>query len=147
MTCIVTIKNSKIDDDTSKTTKIYPLPHMYVIKDIVPVGTKQLSNRSFKRNIIMFSVMLCHCWFTLQDMNNFYAQYKYIEPYLKRKSDDVDAPGKKQSFLQSPEDRSKLVSLIFRWLGYMWFLIWRYISNVGWDVWVYHMCVLQYGLS
>ena len=43
-------------------------------------------------------------------MNNFYAQYKYIEPYLKRKSDDVDSPGKKEAFLQSPEDRLKLVS-------------------------------------
>merc|ERR1740130_477073 len=25
-----------IDDDTSKATKIYPLPHMYVLKDLVP---------------------------------------------------------------------------------------------------------------
>ena len=27
----------KIDDNLSKTTKIYPLPHMFVIKDLVPV--------------------------------------------------------------------------------------------------------------
>ena len=27
---------SKIDENTSKTTKIYPLPHMYVIMDLVP---------------------------------------------------------------------------------------------------------------
>merc|ERR1712038_1210830 len=45
----------KIDANTSKTTKIYPLPHMYVVKDIVP------------------------------DMGNFYAQYMAIEPYLKKK--------------------------------------------------------------
>ena len=44
-------------------------------------------------------------------MNNFYAQYKYIEPYLKRKQDDVDAPGVKESFLQSPADRAKLVRI------------------------------------
>jgi succinate dehydrogenase (ubiquinone) iron-sulfur subunit len=28
----------KIDQNTSKATKIYPLPHMYVIKDLVPVS-------------------------------------------------------------------------------------------------------------
>lgn len=26
-----------IDQNTSKKTKIYPLPHMYIIKDLVPV--------------------------------------------------------------------------------------------------------------
>jgi succinate dehydrogenase (ubiquinone) iron-sulfur subunit len=39
----------------SKPTKIYPLPHMYVVKDLVP------------------------------DMVNFYKQYKSIEPWLQRK--------------------------------------------------------------
>lgn len=28
----------KIDDNTSKTSKIYPLPHMFVIKDLIPVS-------------------------------------------------------------------------------------------------------------
>nr|XP_023028059.1 succinate dehydrogenase [ubiquinone] iron-sulfur subunit, mitochondrial-like [Leptinotarsa decemlineata] len=46
---------SKIDTTPGKTTKIYPLPHMYVVKDLVP------------------------------DMNNFYKQYKSIEPWLQRK--------------------------------------------------------------
>lgn len=41
-------------DDSSKATKVYPLPHMYVIKDLVP------------------------------DMNLFYAQYTSIEPWLQR---------------------------------------------------------------
>jgi len=36
-------------------TKIYPLPHMYVVKDLVP------------------------------DLTHFYKQYKSIEPYLKKK--------------------------------------------------------------
>lgn len=27
----------KIEKDTEKATKIYPLPHMYVVKDLVPV--------------------------------------------------------------------------------------------------------------
>ncbi|CAF3690512.1 unnamed protein product [Rotaria socialis] len=46
----------KIDESTSKPLKIHPLPHMYVIKDLVP------------------------------DFTNFYMQYKMIEPYLKRKT-------------------------------------------------------------
>lgn len=45
----------RIDVDTSKTTKIYPLPHLYVVKDLVP------------------------------DLTHFYQQYKSIQPWLKRK--------------------------------------------------------------
>merc|ERR1712213_181297 len=52
----------------TKNVKVYPLPHMYVVKDLVP------------------------------DMSNFYAQYRSIEPYLKKK-------GVKQ------EDRAKLDGL------------------------------------
>uniref|UniRef100_A0A674MWX4 Succinate dehydrogenase [ubiquinone] iron-sulfur subunit, mitochondrial n=1 Tax=Takifugu rubripes TaxID=31033 RepID=A0A674MWX4_TAKRU len=69
---------NKIDTNTNKTTKIYPLPHMYVVKDLVP------------------------------DMSNFYAQYKSIEPYLKKK--DETQEGKEQYF-QSVEDRQKLDGL------------------------------------
>ncbi|KGB76525.1 succinate dehydrogenase ubiquinone iron-sulfur subunit mitochondrial [Cryptococcus deuterogattii R265] len=43
----------RIPKDTSKESKIYPLPHMYVVKDLVP------------------------------DLTHFYKQYKSIEPYLK----------------------------------------------------------------
>lgn len=47
---------SKIEAaDLSKPVKIYPLPHMYVVKDLVP------------------------------DMNNFYNQYRSIQPWLQRK--------------------------------------------------------------
>ena len=46
----------KIDQqDLSKSVKIYPLPHMYVVKDLVP------------------------------DLTQFYRQYKSIQPYLQRK--------------------------------------------------------------
>uniref|UniRef100_A0ABM0M509 Succinate dehydrogenase [ubiquinone] iron-sulfur subunit, mitochondrial n=1 Tax=Saccoglossus kowalevskii TaxID=10224 RepID=A0ABM0M509_SACKO len=68
----------KIDARVNKTTKIYPLPHMYIIKDLVP------------------------------DMSNFYAQYKEIEPYLKKK--ETVNYGDKQYF-QSVEDRAKLDGL------------------------------------
>ncbi|KAF6111278.1 succinate dehydrogenase complex iron sulfur subunit B [Phyllostomus discolor] len=66
----------RIDTDLNKVSKIYPLPHMYVIKDLVP------------------------------DLSNFYAQYKSIEPYLKKKD---ESQGGKQQYLQSIEDREKLV--------------------------------------
>ncbi|KAI3382463.1 hypothetical protein SNEBB_003286 [Seison nebaliae] len=64
--------------ETKKKTKIYPLPHMYVVKDLVV------------------------------DMNNFYAQYKWIEPYLKRK-DNYEIG--KQQYYQSEKNRAKLDGL------------------------------------
>ncbi|KAI8517232.1 PREDICTED: succinate dehydrogenase [ubiquinone] iron-sulfur subunit, mitochondrial-like [Branchiostoma belcheri] len=69
---------SRIDTNLRKATKIYPLPHMYVVKDLVP------------------------------DMSNFYAQYRSIEPFLKRK-DDMQQ-GEEQLF-QSVDDRAKLDGL------------------------------------
>ncbi|XP_044277124.1 succinate dehydrogenase [ubiquinone] iron-sulfur subunit, mitochondrial [Varanus komodoensis] len=68
----------RIDTDLGKVTKIYPLPHMYVVKDLVP------------------------------DLSNFYAQYKAIQPYLRKK--DETNQGKEQ-YLQSIEDREKLDGL------------------------------------
>jgi succinate dehydrogenase (ubiquinone) iron-sulfur subunit len=67
-----------IDSNTKVATKIYPLPHMYVIKDLVP------------------------------DMGNFYEQYRSIEPWLQAGSDKPKADGGKGEFLQSKEDRAKL---------------------------------------
>lgn len=46
-----------IDKDTSKPHKVHPLPHMYVVKDLVP------------------------------DLNIFYEQYKSIQPWLKTKEE------------------------------------------------------------
>lgn len=68
---------ARIDTNLKKTTRIYPLPHMYVIKDLVP------------------------------DMNNFYAQYRSIEPFLKQK--DESKLGTEN--FQSVEDRQKLDGL------------------------------------
>lgn len=49
---------------------------MYVVKDLVP------------------------------DMNNFYSQYKSIQPWLQRKDESQKGS---QQYLQSVEDRQKLV--------------------------------------
>jgi len=49
----------KIDAGQDKPVKCYPLPHMYVVKDLVP------------------------------DLNHFYDQYKHIQPYLQRNGKQV----------------------------------------------------------
>jgi succinate dehydrogenase (ubiquinone) iron-sulfur subunit len=54
---------SYIDDDAKKAIKVYPLPHMYVIKDLVP------------------------------DMGNFYEQYRSIEPWLQPKLAKTEGQG------------------------------------------------------
>lgn len=73
---------SRIDEDCSKVSKVYPLPHMYVVKDLVP------------------------------DMTNFYAQYKSIEPWLKQKEVPVDKEtGLAIPNKQSVADRAKLDGL------------------------------------
>lgn len=59
-------------DDYSGDINIYPLPHMDVVKDLVP------------------------------DLNNFYAQYESIEPWMKSESIPV------KERLQSIKDREKL---------------------------------------
>jgi succinate dehydrogenase / fumarate reductase iron-sulfur subunit len=56
--------------------KIYPLPHMPVVKDLVP------------------------------DLNQAYAQYESIEPWMK-----TTTPAPERERLQSPEDRAKLDGL------------------------------------
>lgn len=53
--------------DTDKVTRIYPLPHTYVVKDLVP------------------------------DMTQFYKQYKSIKPYLQRKTPSPDGREFRQS--------------------------------------------------
>uniref|UniRef100_A0A7S0NFF5 Succinate dehydrogenase [ubiquinone] iron-sulfur subunit, mitochondrial n=1 Tax=Hanusia phi TaxID=3032 RepID=A0A7S0NFF5_9CRYP len=71
---------ARIDTATSK-TKIYPLPHMYVVKDLVP------------------------------DMTNFYAQYKTIEPWLQKEGNDgkiKDDQGNFKENYMSKKDRDVL---------------------------------------
>jgi len=70
---------TKIEANDKK-TKIYPLPHMYVVKDLVP------------------------------DMNNFYQQYRSIQPWLQR-DDESSMKHGDQQLLQSVGDRAKLDGL------------------------------------
>jgi succinate dehydrogenase (ubiquinone) iron-sulfur subunit len=83
----------RIPTDTTKESRIYPLPHTYVVKDLVP------------------------------DLTQIYKQYKSIKPYLQRdtKTEDVrtfdsvkvwnDWPFQGLENRQSPEDRKKLDGL------------------------------------
>jgi succinate dehydrogenase/fumarate reductase iron-sulfur protein len=64
-------------DPKATSIKIYPLPHMYVIKDLVP------------------------------DLTNFYAQYKSIEPWMKKKT----KINSNTEMLQSKEQRAQLDGL------------------------------------
>ena len=57
----------RIDTDLAKDAKIYPLPHMFVVRDLVP------------------------------DLTQFYKQYKSIEPYLQRESVPADGRENLQS--------------------------------------------------
>lgn len=57
----------RIDPDTSKDLKIYPLPHMFVVRDLVP------------------------------DLTHFYKQYKSIQPYLQRNTSPADGRENLQS--------------------------------------------------
>lgn len=50
----------RIPTDTTKESRIYPLPHMYVVKDLVP------------------------------DMTLFYKQYRSVKPYLQRTTPSPD---------------------------------------------------------
>jgi len=50
----------RIPTETNKESRIYPLPHMYVVKDLVP------------------------------DMTLFYKQYRSIKPYLQRDTPSPD---------------------------------------------------------
>lgn len=57
----------RIDTDVAKETKIYPLPHMFIVRDLVP------------------------------DLTHFYKQYKSIQPYLQRESHPADGRENLQS--------------------------------------------------
>lgn len=54
----------------------------------------------------MKNIFLFLCVFFFKDMSNFYAQYKSIEPYLKKKDESKEG---KEQYLQSVQDRQKLV--------------------------------------
>ena len=66
-----------ISTDLNEESVITPLGHMFVVKDLVV------------------------------DMTNFYAQYKTIQPYLRRKTEKVG----EGEYYQSEEDRAKLDGL------------------------------------
>lgn len=52
---------NRIDTNLNKPSKIYPLPHMYVVKDLVPVSEKSLSKNNFsirKKKEIVCDIVL-----------------------------------------------------------------------------------------
>ncbi len=71
-----TLACTKYIDEVKGDVKIYPLPHMPVVKDLVP------------------------------DLNQAYAQYAAIEPWLKS-----ETPPPERERQQSPEERAELDGL------------------------------------
>ncbi len=71
-----TLACTKYIEDVDGDLKVYPLPHMAVVKDLVP------------------------------DLNQIYAQYTSIEPWLKSTT-----PPPERERLQTPEEREKLDGL------------------------------------
>ncbi len=71
-----TLACTKFVDEVKGDVKIYPLPHMPVVKDLVP------------------------------DLNDAYAQYALMEPWLKS-----ETPPPERERPQSPEERAKLDGL------------------------------------
>jgi succinate dehydrogenase / fumarate reductase iron-sulfur subunit len=71
-----TLACTRAMEDVSGPVTVYPLPHQAVIKDLVP------------------------------DLDNFYAQLRSIEPWLK-----TTTPAPEKEWLQSHEDRQKLDGL------------------------------------
>ncbi|OQU89416.1 LOW QUALITY PROTEIN: hypothetical protein SORBI_3002G185100 [Sorghum bicolor] len=75
-----------VDADTSRPSMVTPLPHMYVVKDLVV------------------------------DLTNFYQQYRSVEPWLKTKrrassASEGEATTTRREHLQSPAQRKKLDGL------------------------------------
>ena len=60
MHALTAFETGRIPTETSKESRIYPLPHTYVVKDLVP------------------------------DLTQFYKQYKSIKPYLQRDTPPPD---------------------------------------------------------
>ncbi len=67
-----------IDKESTEPMKINPLPHMYVVKDLVT------------------------------DLSNFYDQYKSIKPWLRRDRRSIFHGSMEMEILQHQEDRKKL---------------------------------------
>lgn len=55
----------RIPTETTQESRVYPLPHTYVVKDLVP------------------------------DLTHFYKQYKSIKPYLQNDTPTADVSGKR----------------------------------------------------
>lgn len=68
----------RIGVEDTKPVAIYPLPHMHIVKDLVP------------------------------DLSTFYTQYASIQPWLQPNPEEAASKPKDQEFLQTIENRAKL---------------------------------------
>ncbi|KAH9670018.1 Succinate dehydrogenase iron-sulfur subunit 3 [Citrus sinensis] len=95
-----------IDGDTSKPTIITPLPHMFVIKDLVQNISSHacIPPMGLLHTIVMYINMLC---FQVYMLYFAVMSYRSIEPWLKTNMVPKDG----REYGQSPADRKKLDGL------------------------------------
>ncbi|TXG60693.1 hypothetical protein EZV62_015266 [Acer yangbiense] len=89
--------------DTSKPTIITPLPHMFVIKDLVV----DLTHLTFLSTIQYLTIYAYKLISLLRILMIFVTTYRSIEPWLKTKKPPKDG----REYRQSPTDRKKLDGL------------------------------------
>lgn len=78
---------SKIDTNTSSACEVYPLPHMYIVKDLVP------------------------------DLTNFYNQYRSIQPWLQRKDAKETGTQQYLQSVEDRKKLVRELSYLFRFLS------------------------------
>ena len=91
--------------------KIYPLPHMYVVKDLVP----DMGNCEWWNVCCLVSFFMSWCSnkctsdFSFYSLILVYEQYRSIEPWLQTKEGKAEGQAE---FLQTKEDRAKLDGMV-----------------------------------
>ncbi|CAL9045243.1 unnamed protein product, partial [Musa banksii] len=94
-----------VDADTSTATMITPLPHMFVIKDLVVDLTNFYQQHKCGHPILLQRMMkTIHLSLILHLKHGL---HRLIEPWLKTKK----PPEKGREYLQSPRERKKLDGL------------------------------------
>ena len=107
LACLCYIEEKGEEKKSSDVTKIYPLPHMYVVKDLVP----DMGNCKLGFPFVVVSYWDVCIWvidlilLAFYPICAVYEQYRSIEPWLQTKDGKVEGQAE---FLQTREDRAKL---------------------------------------
>ena len=114
--CYIEPKGEEKKSSGGDVMKIYPLPHMYVVKDLVP----DMGNCEFW--FVKMSALFYWTNYYVGDYHHLilivafftscvivYEQYRSIEPWLQTKEGKAEGQAE---FLQTREDRAKLDGMV-----------------------------------